>query len=130
MLATVFFVETWGGMPEAELRALIFFALVAEILALILVNRSFTASLSDAFVRHNAALRYVVAAILVITAIIIFWPRAQLLLKFGLISWGDMTLAAGLGIILLVVLESCKPVVRRAFSRPKTPGILASAIAA
>ena len=39
MLATVFFVEIWADMPEAELRALIFFALVSEILALILVNR-------------------------------------------------------------------------------------------
>jgi P-type Ca2+ transporter type 2C len=111
MLATVFCIGTASGMPEAELRALIFFGLVAEILALILVNRSFSASLGEAFRRQNTALRYVVAAIFVITAMI--------LLKFGSIMWTDMALAAALGVILLIVLEGCKPVVRRALQRTK-----------
>ena len=120
MLATVFFIETWAGMPEAELRALVFFALVAEILALIFVNRSFSASLGEALVRHNTALRYVILAILAITAAILFWTRAQELLKFGSIAWVDMALAAGLGVILLIVLEGCKPFMRRAFARSKS----------
>ena len=118
MLATVFLVESQNGMPEAELRALMFFALVAAILALILVNRSFSASLLDAVTRHNAALRYVIVAIAAITGVILFWPRAQKLLNFGAITWEDMTLAAGLGVALLIALEGCKPFVRRAFSRP------------
>jgi Ca2+-transporting ATPase len=119
MLATAFLVETRSGMPEAELRALVFFALVAEILALILVNRSFGASLVEACARHNAVLRYVVVAVIAITALILFWPRAQALLKFGSIAWTDMALATGLGVILLVLLEGCKPVVRRAFARSR-----------
>ena len=118
MLATVFLVESQNRMPEAELRALMFFALVAAILALILVNRSFSASLLDAVTRHNAALRYVIVAIAAITGVILFWPRAQKLLNFGSITWEDMTLAAGLGVALLIALEGCKPFVRRAFSRP------------
>jgi P-type Ca2+ transporter type 2C len=130
MLAAVFFIETWSGIPEAELRALIFFALVAEILALILVNRSFSASIGEAFARHNAALRYVVVAIVAITSVILFWPHAQVLLKFGSIASGDMALAAGLGIILLIVLEGCKPVVRRAFIRSKTTEISSQAATA
>jgi Ca2+-transporting ATPase len=113
MLATVFLVETRSGMPESELRALIFFALIAEILALVLVNRSFSASLGEALVRHNAALRYIVAAICGATALILFLPRAQVLLKFGSIGSSDMLLAIGLGALLLVVLEGCKPLVRR-----------------
>jgi len=112
MLATVFLVETWSGMPEVELRALIFFALIAEIVALILVNRSFSAGLGEAFVRQNAALRYVAAAIISVTALILFLPSLQALLKFGEIAPSDMLLAIGLGIVLLVVLEACKPLVR------------------
>jgi len=112
MLATVFFVETWTGMPEIELRALTFFALIAEIVALILVNRSFSASLGEALVRHNAALRYVAVAITGVTALILFLAQAQALLKFGSIAWSDMALAIGLGVILLVLLEGCKPLVR------------------
>lgn len=117
MLATVFLVETWGGMPETELRALIFFALIAEIVALILVNRSFSASLGQALVRHNAALGYVGVAITGVTALILFLPQAQVLLKFGAIAWSDMALALGLGVVLLVVLESFKPLVRRRTAR-------------
>ena len=120
MLSTVYLVETWAGMPELELRALIFFALIAEIVALILVNRSFSASLGDALVRHNPALRYVAAAIASVTALILFVPSAQALLKFGSIAWSDMALAVGLGVGLLVVLEACKPLVRR-FTRQRTP---------
>ena len=117
MLATVFLVESWAGMPEAELRALIFFALIAEIVALILVNRSFSAALGEAFLRHNAALRYVAAAIIGVTALILFLPQAQALLKFGSIAWSDMSLAVGLGVILLVLLEACKPLVRTITAR-------------
>ncbi|OQW75097.1 MAG: ATPase [Proteobacteria bacterium ST_bin13] len=113
MLSTVFLVETWSGMADAELRALIFFALIAELIALILVNRSFGASLGEALSRPNAALRYVVLAIAAITALILFLPSAQALLKFGAIAWTDMVLAAGLGVVLLVVLEGAKPLVGR-----------------
>jgi Ca2+-transporting ATPase len=119
MLATVFLVETRLGMPDDELRALVFFALVAQVLALILVNRSFSASLRQALVRHNTALRYVLAAVMAITAGILFWPRAQVLLKFGSITWTDMGLAVGLGVALLIVLEVCKPVAGRLLARPR-----------
>jgi Ca2+-transporting ATPase len=116
-LAAVLLVETWAGMPELELRALIFFALIAEIVALILVNRSFTASVGDALVRQNAALRYVAVAIVSVTVLILFVPSAQTLLKFGSIAWSDMALTVGLGVGLLFVLETCKPLVRRFTNR-------------
>jgi Ca2+-transporting ATPase len=117
VLATVFLVQTRLGMPEAQLRALVFFALVAEIVALILVNRSFDASLSKALVRNNTALRFVLAAVLAISGAILVWPRAQALLKFGSISWSDMAFAAGVGVALLILLEFCKPVAGRLLSR-------------
>ncbi|MEO6214884.1 MAG: cation-translocating P-type ATPase, partial [Sphingomonas sp.] len=129
MLAVVFLVETWSGMPEAELRALTFFALIAEIVALILVNRSFSASLGQALVRHNAALRYVAAAITGVTALILFLPSMQALLKFGSIAWSDMALAAALGGGLLLLLEACKPLVRRLTERaPPIPARLVTAL--
>jgi Ca2+-transporting ATPase len=107
MLATVFVVETASGMAEAELRALTFFALVSSILALIIVNRSFSASLGTSLARPNVAFLYVVAAVIAATCLILFLPRAQALLRFGSIAWHDMTLAVGLGAVLLVGLEAC-----------------------
>lgn len=117
MLATVFLVETWLGTPEIELRALTFFALIAQIIALILVNRSFSASLGDALIHHNAALRYIAVAITGVTALILFLPQAQALLKFGSIAWGDMALAIALGFLLLSILEGCKLLVQRLMTR-------------
>jgi len=130
MLAILLLMEHYTGMPEAELRALIFFALVAEIVALILVNRSFNASLRDALIRHNAALRYVAAAIMAVTAAILLLPWAQSLLTFGSITWDDMGLALGLGVVLLVLLEGSKPLVRRAITTKTPPLAPKTALAA
>lgn len=113
MLAAVFLWKTAEGIPEVEMRALLFFALIAQVLALILVNRSFSASLVAAFTRKNNALLYVVLIVLGVTALILLLPAAQDLLKFGLITWADMGLAAALGIALLFVLEVCKPLMHR-----------------
>jgi P-type Ca2+ transporter type 2C len=129
MLAIVFFIETSNGMPTGELRALIFFALVAEIFALILVNRSFSDSIGEALDRQNAALRYVIVAIISVTGVILLWPRAQMILKFETIAWQDMALAVGLGALLLVLLEGCKPVVRRALNRSKSAALVANSVA-
>ncbi|GAA4415001.1 hypothetical protein GCM10011450_15580 [Advenella faeciporci] len=48
-----------------------------------------------------------------VTALILFLPAAQELLKFGSIAWEDMLVSLGLGIGLLLVLEGCKPLVQR-----------------
>ena len=121
LLAALFLIESQLGMPEIELRALTFFALVSEIFALILVNRSFSASVGEALARHNAALRYVTIAIVGAIALIWFLPQAQALLKFGTIVWSDMVLAGSLGVLLLVLLEGCKPGVRRLADRTSSP---------
>jgi len=113
VLAVLFLVESAAAMPEVELRALIFFALIGELFALILVNRSFSARLGRALFRHNLALRYVAAAITIVTAVILLVGPAQALLKFGSIAWGDMLLALGLGLGLLLVLEAAKIPARR-----------------
>lgn len=113
ILAAVFFIKTWSGMQEVEVRALIFFALIAQIVALILVNRSFSASLSDAFTRKNTALAFVVMVLAGVTTLILYLPAAQELLGFGSINWENMLLAAGLGVGLLLTLEGCKPLIRR-----------------
>ncbi len=117
MLAAVLFVETANGMPESELRALMFFTLIAAVLALIFVNRSFSASLGQALLRPNPALRIVLMAIGAITGAILFLPSAQTLLKFGAIAWGDMALAGVLGALLLAVLEAGKLALGRFLQR-------------
>jgi Ca2+-transporting ATPase len=100
-------------MPEFEIRALLFFALIAEIFALVLVNRSFGASFLNALVWRNTALRNIAITITGVTALILLLPSAQIVLKFGSIAWSDVGLALGLGAVLFVLVEGSKPAFRR-----------------
>ena len=113
LLAAMVLIQDRADRPEAELRAVIFFALLAEIVALVLVNRSFSASLRQALFRHNAALRYVGLAIIAVGALILAIPPIRALLRFGTMTSADLAVGAGLGLALLVVLESCKPLIQR-----------------
>ena len=48
-VGAIFVVALHRGMPEDEVRALTFFSLVLSIVSLILVNRSFSTSLTQRF---------------------------------------------------------------------------------
>ena len=66
-------------MPESDLRALVFTSLVLINMGLILVNRSFKASLVRAFLRPNRSLWILFSSVIILLATAIFWPPAQLL---------------------------------------------------
>jgi Ca2+-transporting ATPase len=121
MLAALFLLATNSGMPEGEVRALTFFALVASILALVLINRSFSTSFSEAFAQRNVALRYVLAAILMVSAVILFVPAVQTILRFEDLHVRDLAVAAGLGGALFLLLELVKPFAKKAILTP-APG--------
>ena len=63
LVAAIFVIALRSGMPEPEVRALTFFSLVVMIVSLILVNRSFSASLLTALRRPNRTLAAVLAAV-------------------------------------------------------------------
>ncbi|MCW3837329.1 cation-translocating P-type ATPase [Sphingomonas canadensis] len=123
MLAAIFLLASHLGMPEAEVRALTFFALVGAILALILVNRSFDTSLLHALVRGNVALRYVFGAVVAITTLILTVAPIRAMLKFGPLHGIDIGVAGGSAALLLVLLEATKqfPSPRGAARRPTQP---------
>ena len=111
-------------MPVPEVRALTFFSLIVVIVSLILVNRSFSASLLTAFRRPNRTLAAVLAAVAVILALTMLWPFANQLFAFGPLHADDLALTLGAGFIALVVLEMLKPLLRprlHSRSRPSQP---------
>ncbi len=129
LLATTFLIATYRGMPENEVRALTFFGLVASVLALILVNRSFSTSLLQALARGNTALRYVFAAVIAISALIAFVPQIQALLRFGNLRPVDFGIAMALGVMLFIILELLKPFAKRAILESPEQSPDASAVA-
>jgi P-type Ca2+ transporter type 2C len=112
LVAAIFVMALRSGMPEQEVRALAFFSLVVAIVSLILVNRSFSASLLTALRRPNRTLAAVLAAVAAVLALTLLWPFASKLFAFGPLHADDLALTLGAGMIVLVSLEMLKPVLR------------------
>ncbi len=108
ILATVLLVATQQQMPEADVRALVFTCLVLVNMGLILVNRSFSASLLRAFGRPNRSLWILLSGVSTVLATALFWHPAQVLFHFGPLHWHDLALGLGVGVVSLVLLEAIK----------------------
>ena len=96
------------GLPDDQARALVFGALIASIIALVLVNRTDEASLVAAFRRPNPALWIVLAIATALFAMTLSWAPARDLFNFGDFHDHDILIASGVGLALLVVLEGAK----------------------
>jgi P-type Ca2+ transporter type 2C len=109
LVAAIFVTASWRGMPEAEVRSLTFFALVLTIVGLIVVNRSFSASLRKAFSRPNPSLRWILLAVAAMLALTLLSPFASRLFRFGPLHLDDLALALGAGLLVVAILEVLKP---------------------
>lgn len=108
ILSAVYAVAQWQGNNEEHVRTLLFFSLISTIVALILVNRSYGASIGAAVLRRNIAFRFVLASVAGITAVILFVPLISDFLKFTPMHWPDGLTALACGAILLFVLQMLK----------------------
>ncbi len=113
LVAAIFIVAVRRGMPEAEVRALVFFSLVTAIVGLIFVNRSFSSSLVTALGRPNPALVLVLLAVTTILSLTLLWPFARELFRFGPLHVDDIAVTLGAGAAVLVLLELLKPLCMR-----------------
>jgi Ca2+-transporting ATPase len=113
LVSAVFLVAHYRGMPVGEVRAISFVTLVAAIVALILVNRSASASILRALRRPNMALMIVLPVIAAMLAATLLVPAVSALFRFEPLGWIDLLLALGAGVALLVVLEAGKALQRR-----------------
>ena len=105
------------GMPEPDLRALVFTSLVLINMGLILINRSFKSSLIRAFLRPNRSLWILLGCVTAFLAIAVFWPPAQTLFHFGQLHWDDLVVCLVAGFFSLLLLETIKSLWFRGGSR-------------
>ena len=118
MLAALFLLATGQGMPDGEVRALTFFALIAAILALILVNRSFSTSVMHALMGNNSALGYVFGVVAAISTFILLVPAVQRILHFEHLQASDLAVAVAVGSTLFLLLEVLKALANRVILAP------------
>lgn len=108
LIGALYLGAVYYGLSPERLRALSFFALLAAILALVLANRSFSTSLSQALLRHNVTFRYVLAFIAAGSALILTAPPVQRILKFAPLGFAELALVMLTGVVLLVAFEFTK----------------------
>lgn len=96
------------GLPDTELRALAFFTLVMSVLALILVNRSFGASVLAALRRPNPTLLIVVVVVGLVLSLSLLWQPFRDLVRFGPLHADDLAVTIGAGFALMFILEKMK----------------------
>lgn len=112
VVAGVLFVGLQRGMPVDEVRALTFFSLILAIVGLILINRSFSASVWTAVRRPNPALISVLLIVAAILTLTLAWPFAAALFRFGPLHLDDLALTAAAGIVVFVCLDLLKLVLK------------------
>ncbi|MBR0712864.1 cation-translocating P-type ATPase [Bradyrhizobium liaoningense] len=117
VIALIYIAALWRGLPEDEARALGFFSLVLTVVSLVLVNRSFSASLVSAFRRRNAMLVWILLVIAAGLAAIMLWPAAASLFRFGPLHGDDLLVTVAAAAIVLIGLEVLKPIWRARLSR-------------
>ncbi|MCA1466442.1 cation-translocating P-type ATPase [Bradyrhizobium sp. IC3195] len=110
LIAVIFVAALRSGLPPEEARTLAFIALVVCVLALVLVNRSFSASFLSAFFPPNAALLWIFLLIALVLATALFWPPASGLFRFGPLHLDDLMITLGAGVLVLTALELLKPI--------------------
>lgn len=101
------------GMPVPELRALAFLGLIASLLALILANRSSSASLRSLLDYRNKALLAIFFAVAVIMMGIYLFEPARSILGFAKLSVFEILAVIGYGLLLLALLQILKPTANR-----------------
>lgn len=111
MLAILSIMLAWANlisMPSDDIRTFIFTSLVMMNVALILINRTFSASLLSAIFKPNHALFILIGLVFSVLAITVFWQPARTIFHFGEFNWQLLiiSLAASLG--LLILLEGVK----------------------
>ncbi len=112
IVAGVLYVGLQRGMPVGEVRALTFFALVLAIVGLILINRSFSASVWTAVRRPNPTLLWILLAIAAIMALTLAWPFAAHLFRFGPLHPDDLALTVVAGVVVFAGLDVLKLLLR------------------
>ena len=95
-------------MPEADLRTFVFSTLVILNMGLILINRSYSASLYTALFKPNRALWILLMTVSGILAIIVSWPPAKSLFHFGQFHWHLFGISLAASIAVLMLMEAIK----------------------
>src|SRR5262249_36423244 len=102
-IACLYVAALWYGLPADQARALAFGALIAGLVALVLANRSFDATLLTAFARPNPLLWGVFGLAALIFGVTLRWSPARQLFDFGAFHAHDILISVSIGLVPLLL---------------------------
>ncbi len=115
LAAFLFTAVVFGGamhaqLPTEEVRAITFFALLIAIVALIFVNRSYSASIFSALTRSNRALFAVLGVVTLMASVTLYAAPARAIFDFAPLPLHDLVPILVSGLAILLVLEAVKKI--------------------
>jgi Ca2+-transporting ATPase len=96
------------GLGDETVRAMTFVSVVSVVFSLILVNRTYSASIVHAFLSPNIALAAVAAFVVGILSVTLAFAPIRDLFSFGALSQTQIMIAVSAGGVSLVILETLK----------------------
>jgi Ca2+-transporting ATPase len=108
LVAGVFLLAVQAGLPEREIRSVVFTALVTTTIALVFSNRSFGGTPWEVLKRPNPLLWGAVGATAAMLAVVLSWSPARTLFRLGPIHAHDLAACAGAAMLLLTILQALK----------------------
>lgn len=108
VLAVLLIAATRFGLAAAEVRTLVFLALVAAMLALIIANRAFGPDLREAVLGRNPVLGCIAGLVAGVAVAILALPPVQSALGFAPLDVAEVGLVVMTGLMLILVFEGTK----------------------
>ena len=108
-VGSVYLLTAWRGLPDEDVRALSFFALVLTNLVLIVSNRSYRGMAFDFVLGRNPVLLGIFAATGALLALSVTWPPARALFGFGPLHADDIGIIFGAVALVAIVLVLLRP---------------------
>jgi Ca2+-transporting ATPase len=109
MVAATYVWAVSQGLTDNEVRSLAFVSLVVVNIALVFVNRSFSARLGAFIDVRNRALWLCTAIALSLLALVTTWPPAQTLFSLGPLHVNGVVVSLGAAVFTILILELAKP---------------------
>ncbi|MDP3087017.1 MAG: cation-translocating P-type ATPase [Methylotenera sp.] len=107
-LAFILLAAKQMNLIEADSRTLLFTSLVIMNIGLILINRSFSASIFTAILKPNRSLWVLLFSVSAVLAIAVTWAPARQLFHFGQLNWNLFAFAMVASLMTLIILEAIK----------------------
>ena len=108
VIAAIYASAINDGLGDVTVRAMTFVSVVSVVFSLILVNRTYSASIIHAFLSPNIALAAVAAFVVGVLSVTLAFAPIRDLFSFGELSQTQIMIAVSAGGLSLVILEALK----------------------